>query len=203
MLDDMALTDGDMIRALDAGRSSLALLDVALGDLNDFIQRLTRSNFDYSGDISLADYNSLVPLMQKAADGLSHAAIAGSQAEQLYNLARSRQLQTRITLLGVGYPEDRYATLQNALNLRVKNTGLDFATMQHDDLSPGEVAAASIVAADTNSTPEAIIEESKATSRRIVDVANARGMRSEALEIFLGLVYLDYTDDPLKEARGH
>jgi predicted Zn-dependent protease len=203
MLDDMALTDGDMIRALDAGRSSLALLDVSLGDLNDFVMRLTRSNFDYSGDISLADYNSLVPLMQKAADGLSHAAIAGSQSEQLYNLARSRQLQTRITLLGVGYPEDRYATLQNALNLRVKNTGLDFATMQHDDLSPGEVAAASIVAADTNSTPEAIVEESKATSRRIVDVANARGMRSEALEIFLGLVYLDYTDDPLKEARGH
>jgi hypothetical protein len=203
MLDDMALTDGDMIRALDAARSSLALLDVSLGDLNDFIQRLTRSNFDYSGDISVADYNALVPLMQKAADGLSHAAIAGSQSEQLYNLARSRQLQTRITLLGVGYPEDRYGTLQNALNLRVKNSGLDFATMQHDDLSPGEVAAASIVAADTNSTTEAIVAESKATNRRIVDVANARGMRSEALEIFLGLVYLDYTDDPLKEARGH
>ena len=141
--------------------------------------------------------------MQKAADGLSRAAIAGSQAEQLYNLARSRQLQTRITMLGVGYPEDRFGTLQNALQLRVKNNGLSYETMQHDDLSPGEVVAASIVAADTNSTPESIVEESKATGRRIVDVANARGMRSEALEIFLGLVYLDYTDDPLKESRGH
>jgi predicted Zn-dependent protease len=203
MLDDMALTDGDMIRALDASRSSLALLDVSLGDLNDFIQRITRSNFDFSGDISQSDYNSMLPLMQKASDGLSHAAIAGSQAQQLYNLARARQIQTRITLLGVGYPENRYTTLQNALNVRVKNNGLDFATMQHDDLTPGEVATAAIVAADTNSTPEAIVEESKATNRRIVDVANARGMRSEALEIFLGLVYLDYTDDPLKEARGH
>jgi hypothetical protein len=135
-------------------------------------------------------------------DGLSQAAIAGSQAEQLYNMARSRQLQTRITMLGVGYPEDRYATLQNALQLRVKNDGLDFETMQHDDLSPGEVAAASIVAADTNSTPEAIVDESKTTDRRIVDVANARGMRSEALEIFLGLVYLDYTDDPVKESHA-
>ena len=203
MLDDMSLTDGDMIRALDAGRSSLALLDVSLGDLNDFIQRLSHSNFDYSGDVSLSDYNALLPLMQKATDGLSRAAIAGSQAEQLYNLARSRQLQTRITMLGVGYPEDRYGTLQTALQLRVKNDGLSFETMQHDDLTPGEVAAASIVAADTNSTPDAIVQESKATNRHIVDVANARGMRSEALEIFLGLVYLDYTDDPLKEARGH
>ncbi len=203
MFEDMSLTDGDMIRALDASRSSLALLDVALGDLNDFIQRLTRSQLDFNGDITQSDYNALVPLMQKASDGLSKAAIAGSQAEQLYNLARSRQLQTRITMTGVGYPEDRYATLQYALNQRVKNTGLDFTTMQRDDLTPGEVATASIVAADTNTTPGAIVQEAKATNRRIVDVANARGMKSEALEIFLGLVYLDYMDDPEKEARGH
>jgi tetratricopeptide (TPR) repeat protein len=203
MLDDMALTDGDMIRSLDAGRSSLALLDVSLGDLNDFVQRLSRSSFDYQGDISTSDYQAIQPLMQKAADGLSRAAIAGSQAEQLMNLARSRQVQTRITMLGVGYPEDRYATLQTALQQRVKNNGLDFETMQHDGLAPGEVAAASIVAADTNTTTDAIVQEAKTTNRRIVDVANARGMRSESLEIFLGLVYLDYVDDPVKEAAGH
>ena len=75
--------------------------------------------------------------------------------------------------------------------------------MQRDNLAPGEVAAASIVAADTNTTPEAIVAEAKSTNRRIVDVANARGMRSESLEIFLGLVYLDYVDDPVKEAAGH
>jgi len=203
MFDDLALSDGDMIRAVDASRSSLALLDVSLGDLNDFINRLTRSQFDYQGDVSQADYAALLPLMQKAGDGLAKAAVAGSQAQQLFNLARSRQLQSRITMLGVGYPEDRYATLQYALQQRVKNDGLDFATMQREDLTPGEVAAASIVAADTNTTPSAIIEEAQTTNRRIVDVANARGMRSEALEIFLGLVYLDYTDDPLKEALGH
>jgi predicted Zn-dependent protease len=203
MFDDLALTDGDMIRALDASRSSLALLDVALGDLNDFIDRLSHSQMDFQGDVSQSDYNSLVPLMQKSADGLNRAAIAGSQAEQLFNLARSRQLQTRITMLGLGYPQDRYATLQTALQDRVKNDGVSFDTMLHDDLTPGEVAAASIVAADTNTTPEAIIEEAVTSNRRIVDVANARGMSSTALEIFLGLVYLDYTDDPVKEAKGH
>jgi Zn-dependent protease with chaperone function len=203
MFDDLALTDGDMIRALDASRSSLALLDVALGDLNDFVNRLTRSNLDYQGDITISDYNALTPMMQKAADGLNRAAIAGSQAEQLFNLARSRQLQTRITMLGTGYPENRYATLQTALKNRVQNDGVDFTTMQHDDLTPGEVAAASIVAADTNTTPDAVIQEAVTSNRRIVDVANARGMSSTALEIFLGLVYLDYTDDPQKEAAGH
>jgi predicted Zn-dependent protease len=203
MFEDMSLSDGDMIRALDAARTSLALLDVAVGDLDDFLNRLGHSALDFKGDISQYDYTQLVPIMTKAGDGLGKAAVAGSQAEQLYNLARARQLQTRITMLGLGYPQDRYATLQYALQERVKNDGLDFATMQREDLSPGEVAAASIVAADTNTTPEAIVEEAKSSNRRIVDVANARGMKSEALEIFLGLVYLDYTDDPEKEALGH
>jgi hypothetical protein len=203
MLDDMQLTDGDVIRSLDAARTSLALLDVALGDLDDFIKRLSRANLDFGGDIALGDYNALLPMMQKAGDNLTKAAIAGSQAQQLFNLGRSRQLQTRITLLGIGYPEDRYASLQYALNARVKNSGLDYETMTHDDLTPGEVAAATIVAADTNTTPDAIVQEAKTSNRRIVDVANARGMHAEALEIFLGLIYLDYTDNPDKEAHGH
>ncbi|MGP6188709.1 MAG: M48 family metalloprotease [Vulcanimicrobiaceae bacterium] len=203
MLDDIALTDGDMIRSLDAARGSLAMLDVSLGALNDFIEHLSRSQLDMSGDISLVDYNALVPIMQKAMDGLSRAAIAGSQSQQLYNLARARQLQTRITLTGVGYPEDRYATLQSALEALVKNDGLDYTAMEHDDLTPGEVATASIVAADTNTTPQAVVREAVATKRSLVDVANARGMHSEALEIFLGLVYLDYTDDPVQEAKGN
>ena len=70
--------------------------------------------------------------------------------------------------------------------------------MTHDDLTPGEVAAASIIAADTNTTTEAIVQQAETSNKRIVDVANARGMNAEALEIFLGLVYLDYTDDPRK-----
>jgi hypothetical protein len=77
-----------------------------------------------------------------------------------------------------------------------------YGQLLHDDLSPGEVTAAAIVAADTNATPAALEQDALANHRSIVDVANARGMSAEALEIMLGLVYLDYTDDPDKEARG-
>jgi len=203
MLDDLALSNGDMIRSLDASRSALALLDTGLGDLDTFIKRLARTSLDFGGDVSPSDYNALVPLMAATTDSLGKAAVAGAQGFQLFNLARSRQLETRITLLGVGFPQDRYATLRYALKQRVKNDALDFNTMQHDGLTPGEVAAASIIAADTNTTPEAVVQEAKATNKRLVDVANARGMDALSLEIFLGLVYLDYTDDPVKEAHGH
>ncbi|MDQ2908819.1 MAG: M48 family metalloprotease [Candidatus Eremiobacteraeota bacterium] len=201
MFDAVNLSDGDMVGALDAARSSLALLDVSLGDLNDFAQRLGRVGLDFNGDISVMDYDALIPLMKKAGDGLSKAAIAGSQAEQLVNMARARQLETRITMLGVGSPRDRYATLRYALQQRVQNDGVDYTTMQHDDLTAGEVAAASVVAADTNTTPSTIIDEAKSSGRTIVDVANERGMRTQSLEIFLGLIYLDYTDDPVQEAH--
>jgi predicted Zn-dependent protease len=203
MFSDMELTDGDMIRSLDTARSSLALLDAGFGDLDALLKKLSSARLDFGGDMSPMDYDALAPQIAKASESLSKAAVAGSQAAQVYNLARSRQLQTRITMTGVGYPLDRYATLQHALLVRVKNPGLDFDTMLRDDLTPGEVAAAAIVAADTNTTPEAIVAEAKATQRQIVDVANARGMHAKALEIFLGLVYLDYVDDPEKEAHGH
>jgi Zn-dependent protease with chaperone function len=203
MFDDLSSTDADAIRALDAARSSLAILDISLGDLDEFIKRLSRSELGYNGDISQGAYDSLVPIMQKASQGLSKAGVAGSQSEQLFDMARARQIQTRITMLGIGYPEDRYATLQKALHERVHNDGLDLTAMSHDDLTPGEVASAAIVAADTNTTPQAIADEAKSTNRTIVDLANARGMHAKALEIFLGLVYLDYTDDPEKEAHGH
>ena len=201
MLADVAASDGDMVRAADAARSSLAMLDVALADLDKFLKGLTRVSFDFQ-DITPNDYNTLVPLMTTASTNLSRAAIAAAQSHQLYNMARSRQLQTRISMLGLGYPSERYATLEHALDVRFHSKGMGYDEMLRENLSPGEVVAATIVAADTNSTVPAVVAEAKSSGKSIVDVANARGMHAEALEIFLGLIYLDYTDDPVKEARG-
>ena len=74
--------------------------------------------------------------------------------------------------------------------------------MLHDDLTPGDVVAATILAADIQSTPQAIVDESLRTKTPIVDLANEHGMHAWPLEIFMGLVYLDYTDDPAKELTG-
>ena len=63
------------------------------------------------------------------------------------------------------------------------------------------MAAASIVAADTKSTPQAVVDESVSTHRSIIDVANSRGMPALSLKIFMNLIMYDYTDDPDKEAR--
>ena len=117
-------------------------------------------------------------------------------------MARARQLMAQIDMLGLASSPDRYATLQKAIAFRCGNHLPTYEELLHENLSPGQVTAAAIVAADTNVTPEAIEQDAASAKRSIVDVANVRGMSAEALEIMLGLVYLDYADDPDKEARG-
>lgn len=201
MFTDMQTAGSDMVRAVDAGRAAAMQLDSGLADLDAFFKRLQQIRLNAFGDIDQFDYQSLLPYMQKATTSLGAAAVSASQATQLYNLARARQLSTRITLLGVGSSPQRYDTLQKALNLRFNNDDIDYIGMLHDNVTPGELAAASIIAADYKTTPQAIIREAHETHRTVIDVANARGMHALALEIFLGLVYLDYTDDPAKEAH--
>ncbi|GAC1580268.1 MAG: hypothetical protein NVS3B7_14750 [Candidatus Elarobacter sp.] len=202
MLASVGQADSDTVRAVDAARASLAMLDVGLGDLDIFTTELRHATLDGTGDIALQDYKRLEPLMTKAVDSLNKAAVGSTQGSQLFNMARSRVLQTRIDMLALQESPDRYATFQHALDVRFHNKGIDFETLTRQGLTPGAVAAAVIVGADTNAAPQAVLAEAKATGKTVVDLANARGMYAQALEIFLGLVYLDYTDDPDKEAQG-
>jgi hypothetical protein len=200
MLGEIQNSNADLLRAVDASRASLALLDVGLGDLDRLLRALQPNSFGF--DMSASNYAKIDPLVTKALDSINKAAVAASQAQQLYMMARSRTFEVKITQLGIAQSADRYSTLQRALDLRFHNaSSLDYDTVIKDDLSPGEATAAAIVAADTNTTPEAIIGEAQTTHRSIVDIANSRQMHAEALEIFEGLIYLDYTDDPEKEAH--
>ncbi len=201
MLSEISAADGDMVRSVDAGRAAAMQLDSGLADLDAFLKRLQQVQINAFGDIGQMDYESLVPYMTKARQSLGQAAVSASQAAQLYNTARSRQIAARITLLGLGTSPQRYATLQKAINTRWNVDDIDYITMLHDNVTPGELTAASIIAADVKSTPQALIKEAHETHRSIIDVANVHGMHAEALEILLGLVYLDYTDDPAKEAH--
>jgi predicted Zn-dependent protease len=201
VMNDLARADGEMLRSVDASRAALTQVDQSLGDLDEFLKDLDHASISFGGDISPNEYAALTPLMKKCVEEFDAAATAASQGSQLFNLARSRQLSTRITLLGLGTSPQLYSTLQNALQKRFGSSGVDYRTMLRDGLTPGDVAAATIVAADIKSTPESVIAEAKNSNETIIDVANAHKMHAWPLEIFMGLVYLDYTDDPAKELR--
>ncbi len=201
MINELSLADGEMLRAVDAARASMTTLDQSLGDLDEFLKALNQVQLSFNGDISLSEYATLLPMMKKTVDDFNTAATEASQGSQLFNLARSRQLSTRITLLGLGTSPQLYSTLQYALQKRFGSEGVSYRTMLRDGLTPGDVAAATIIASDIKSTPEDVIEQAKTNGQTVIDVANMHKMHAWPLEIFMGLVYLDYTDDPVKELR--
>jgi predicted Zn-dependent protease len=201
MLADLERARADILRALDTSDSALAMLDAGLNDLEDLFHRFRQIRTDFNGNAPQRDYDALIPFMTKANASLDKAAAASIRAWQYRNLSRSRRMQTRITLLGLDFSPARYATLQYALRQRVENSGLDYAAMLDAGLTPGEVAAASIIAADTHAAPQDIVRQARDTHQSIIDIADTRNMSAHALTIFLGLVYLDYTDDPTREAR--
>jgi hypothetical protein len=190
-----------MLRSVDAARASLTMLDQSLGDLDEFLKALDHAQLSFNGDISESEYATLLPMMKKTTGEFDASATAASEGAQLFNLARSRLLSVRITLLGLGTSPQLYSTLRYALQQRFGMSGVDYRTMLHDGLTPGAVTAATIIAADIKSTPEAVIAEAKSSGQTVIDVANAHKMHAWPLEIFMGLVYLDYTDDPVKELR--
>jgi beta-barrel assembly-enhancing protease len=201
MIDQLTTADVEMLRSVDASRASLTLLDQSLGDLDEFLKQLDEVHMGYNGDISQSSYAEIEPLMKKTVAEFDAAAGEASQGTQLYNMARTRQLSSRIALLGLGSSPQRYSSLQYALQQRFGSDGLDYRTMLRDGLTPGDVTVATIVAADIKSTPEAIVAEARSSKESVEDVANAHGMHAWPLEIFTGLVYLDFTDDPFKELR--
>lgn len=204
MFSELSRADGDMLRAADASRASLTLMDQTVGDLDAFFKQANYATqrLDFHGDIPQQDYTALVPQMQKVTTELNQAATAASQAAQLYNMARTRQLSTRLTLLGLANSPERYATLQASLQHRYGLNGIDYTAMLRDGFTPGDVTVATILAADIKSTPQSLLEEAKASHQSIVNVADAHGMHAWPLEIFTGLTYLDFTDDPQKEMHG-
>lgn len=201
MLGELSRADAEMLRSVDAARASLTQLDQSLGDLDEFLKELDHASLGFNGDVTQAEYETLTPMMKKCVDEFNAAGTAASQGAQLFNFARSRQLSTRITLLGLGTSPQLYSTLEYALQQRFGSSGVSYRTMLRDGLTPGDVTAATIVAADIKSTPESVIAEAKSSGQTIIDVANAHKMHAWPLEIFMGLVYLDYTDDPIKELR--
>lgn len=194
--------DSDMIRSVDAARASLTTLDQSLGDVDGLLRELLRAPTDFHGEPDNTEYTKVIqPMMQKCLTELDAAATQASQAAQLYNMARTRQISARITLLGLGSSPDRYQTLQYALQQRFGFDGIPYEAMLHDDITPGDVVVATILAADIRSTPDEIVEQMISEKKSPVDLADEHGMHAWPLEIFTGLVYLDYTDDPTKEMQ--
>ena len=126
-----------------------------------------RASWASTATLTQSRYDQLSAGMSKTVDDFNNAATAASQAAQLFNMARSRQLSVRITLFGSGNlaADLLDAALRAAAALRQRPV-VDYRTMLRGGLTPGDVTAATIIAADIKSTPEASSPKQRARARR-------------------------------------
>src|SRR5271166_1021365 len=182
-------SSNDLLTSVSATRGALALLDA-------YFRKLAKVTPDFGGDLSPSSAAELKPLAAAALTQLDLAADAAEKAHALYFSAQSRQVQSRITLLGVTYPEARYDSLAKAIHARLGVDAPSYAEALQLNMSPGDVAVASWLAAEERVPVTNVINEQRQANKSFIDLALSKPYAPESLEVTLGLWFEGYAEKP-------
>ncbi len=194
MTSGMNASTDQLVQAITADRGALALGWQTLPPLDAYFRQLSRTPVDFGGDISPLAAQQLKPLATAAEAALDAAAHASDVAQSLYFSAQSRQIQARITLLGVGYPEGRYDSLAQSIRHRLGLEPPTYAQVLNLGMSPGDVAVASWLAAEEKVPVSTVINEQRAVNKPFIDMGLDKHLSQESLEVVLGLWWEGYTE---------
>ena len=190
----MDASSNGLVEGVTAVRGAVALGWQAMPALDAYLRQLSRTAVDFGGDISPNAAQTLKPLAVAAEEQLDVAANAAEQAQSFYFTAQARQLESRISLLGVGFPEGRYATLTHVIHQRL---GIDAPTYDEAlrlGVSPGYIATASWLAAEQKVPVSTVINEQRASGKPLIDIALSKHLSEESLEVVLGLWWEGYAE---------
>lgn len=197
LLTQMNQSQNELVAALTASRGAMALAWQALPTLDTYFRQLARTSLDFGGDISPRTAQDLKPLAIAAETQLDAAANAAETAQTLYFTSQSRQLIGRITLLGVGTLEGRYATLQHVINKRIGVMPPSYDESVRLGMSAGDIAAACWLAAEEKVPVSTVINELRSTNKNVIQVAQDKHLSQESLEVVLGLWWEGYAEKPI------
>lgn len=197
LLLQMNTSAGDIVNSLTAARGAMALAWQSSPALDAYFRELSRSSLDFGGDISPRTAQKLKPLAIAAEQQLDTAANAAEEANRRYFSAQARQLQARITLLGVNFPEARYESLARAIHARLGIDAPSYDEALKLNLSPGDVAVASWFAAEEKVPVSTVINEQRAAKKTWIDLALDKHLSQESLEVTLGMWFLGYAEKPV------
>lgn len=195
---DKQMTDSsaELVDGVTAARGAMALAWQAVPAMDAYFRKLDTMGATFGGDLSPRDAQDLKPLANEAQQQLDQAAAAAETAQTLFFAAQARQIQARITLLGLGYPQGRYDTLTHVISRRLSVDPPTYDEALRLDISPGEVAAASWLAAEEKVPVSTVINEQRATNTPYVDMALAKHLSMESMEVILGLMWEGYAEKP-------
>jgi predicted Zn-dependent protease len=187
---------GELVTAVTAARGAMALCWQAVPAMDQYFRKLDQMNLGFGGDLAPRDAQELKPLAAAAQSQLDAAEQAAEEAQTLYFAAQAREIEARITLLGLAYPEGRYDSLIQSIHTR-----LDLDPPTYDEalrlgISPGDVATASWLAAEEKVPVSTVINEQRSTGTPFVDMGLNGHYSMESLEVVLGMIFEGYAENP-------
>lgn len=192
----MTQSSGELVNGVTAARGAIALAWQAVPAMDQYFRKLDTMGATFGGDLSPRDAQDLKPLAIQAQQELDQAAAAAETAQTMFYAAQARQIQARITLLGLGYPQGRYDTLTHVISRRLSVNPPTYDEALRLDIAPGDVAAASWLAAEEKVPVSTVINEQRATGTPYVDMALAKHLSMESMEVVLGLMWEGYAEKP-------
>lgn len=192
----MTKSSSELVSGVTAARGAIALVWQGVPAMDQYFRKLDTMGATFGGDLSPRDAQDLKPLALAAFQQLDAAAAAAETAQTMFYAAQARQIQARITLLGLGYPQGRYDTLTHVISRRLNVDPPTYDEALRLDITPGDVAAASWLAAEEKIPVSTVINEQRSTDTPFVDLALSKHLSMESMEVILGLMWEGYAEKP-------
>lgn len=195
MLNAVGAAQGELHTGVTQATLALMQLNRALDQFDAFLHAVKRARASDGDDLDLKSNANLRTAAAQTKAALDRAQATSNLAADAYNRARALALENRITLLGVDASVPAREAFRRALTDRCGTAPPSLGLVSAAHLTPGEVAAATIIAAEKQRSADDIVRVAAEHREPIVTSGSVAQSNALALEIFLGLIYLDYTDE--------
>jgi predicted Zn-dependent protease len=199
MLASVAQAQRELQSSVEASTLSLQQLNRGLDQFEVFLQTAKSAHNEFGSELDLKSNARLRSEAERTHALLEPALASSRDAEEAYDRARAEILVDHIALLGVDASPVSELAFRHAVQLRCGVAPPSQQLVAKERLTAGEVAAATILAAEKRVSADEIVLRARARNEALITSAPAARGDALALEIFLGLIYLDYTDELPKQ----
>jgi len=186
----------ELVRAVDRARGAVTSASDGVKLIRDLFVLLDQVDTT-SGDIKDSDMPRVRAALSKAQGAWDEIKASALLADDEVYAAQGRWLSSHISLLDLTSSSARYADYRSALAFRFPGVNTpDYAAAQRSGVTTGEIGCLAWLSYETKQPEDQLLAQEQASGETCEDMALAKGLLTESMEIAMGLLYSDYIDKP-------
>src|SRR5271165_50429 len=194
----LTTSSDELVRSIDRARAAVTAATDSVNALKDYFVVLDTIDTT-SGDIKPADMPRVQAALAKAQASWDQVEAMALQADDEVYAAQSRWLSAHITMLDLTSTSDRYGDFRKAMAYRFPGVNTpDYSAVMRSGLTPGDISCLAWLSFETKQPVDQLVSQAQDSGESCEDMALARGLLTESMEIAQGLMYQDYIDRPHK-----